>query len=288
MVRRWIAPVISAIAWSLATSTSPPARAQLPLGDTKCQAQQLAAKLSSGVIPDMIGCALKPTLVVLRQYDHIPVTAEVAGLPPVGSIVSQTPPAETRRRTDTQITLNYSDGRAAGPAPPPPPPPPVASPAPNARVSVTTEPSPPYKTGDVVKFWVVVGNTGVEPIPFARVSMQLTNLTTVSVNPTFPTSCQQIPCDLQSVPPGANVSVFYRGRIGSEKSFRNVITVITRPPDSDTSDNRVTVEGPVESPAESPPTSGGESNNGSDTVLQARADVSVGDRERTERRSPAR
>jgi uncharacterized repeat protein (TIGR01451 family) len=269
-VRRWIAPVIAAIVWSLATSTSSPVRAQEP-GDTKCQAQDPAAKLSSGVIPDMIGCALKPTLVVLRRYDHIPVTAEIAGPPPGGSIVSQTPPAETRRRSDTQITLNFSDGSAAETAPPPPPPPPVPSPAPNVRVSVTTEPSPPYKTGDVVKFWVVVGNTGVEPIPFARVSMQLTNLTTVSVNPTFPTSCQQIPCDLRSVPPGANVSVFYRARIGVENSFRNVITVMPRPPDSDTSDNSVTVEGPVESPS----TTGGDSNNGDDTVSQAPADVSV-------------
>lgn len=249
---RWIAPVIAAIAWSLATLTSSPARAQEP-GDAKCQAQQLAKKLSSGVIPDMLGCALKPTLLVLRRFDHVPAVSEVAGPPPVGIIVSQTPPAETPRRPDTPITLNYSDGSVEER----PPPPPVS----NLSVSVTLDPSPPYKAGDVVLFWIVVGNTGVEPIPFVRVSVQLTNLTTVSVNPNFPDSCQQMPCDVLALPPQSNVSVFYRARIGDEKTFRNLIRAVSRPSDSDTSDNSVIVEQSVDSPTATPP--------------QTRADVSV-------------
>src|SRR4051812_44229192 len=107
-----IATIHAAIALSLAAAAfSPAARAQD--SDAKCRAEQLQAKLSSGVIPDMIGCALEPTLVVLRRNDHIPSTEATSGPPPAGTIVAQTPPADTARRTDTRMTLNYSDGTAA-------------------------------------------------------------------------------------------------------------------------------------------------------------------------------
>jgi len=60
--------------------------------------------------------------------------------------MSQTPAAESRRRSDTPITLTYSDGTEAAR-------PPERAPAPNLEVSVTTEPPAPYKHGEVIRFW---------------------------------------------------------------------------------------------------------------------------------------
>jgi len=170
--------------------------------------------------------------------------------------MSQTPAAESRRRSDTPITLTYSDGTEAAR-------PPERAPAPNLEVSVTTEPPAPYKHGDVIRFWIVVGNKGDAPIPFARVSMQLGNLTIVNVNPTFPDACHELPCDLREIPPDANVSIFVRSRIGEENSFRTVITATPRPPDAVSADNTVTVEGEVEA---EPPVNAG---------VPASADLSV-------------
>jgi len=170
--------------------------------------------------------------------------------------MSQTPAAESRRRSDTPITLTYSDGTEAER-------PPERAPAPNLEVSVTTEPPAPYKHGDVIRFWIVVGNKGDAPIPFARVSMQLGNLTIVNVNPTFPDACHELPCDLREIPPDANVSIFVRSRIGEENSFRTVITATPRPPDAVSADNTVTVEGEVEA---EPPVNAG---------VPASADLSV-------------
>jgi len=254
-LRVGIARIFAAVVLSLTTSTfSPPASAQDP--DAKCAADRLAAKLSSGVIPDMVGCALNPTLVVLRRHDHIPAISVVPGPPPAGAIMSQTPAAESRRRSDTPITLTYSDGTEAER-------PPERAPAPNLEVSVTTEPPAPYKHGDVIRFWIVVGNKGDAPIPFARVSMQLGNLTIVNVNPTFPDACHELPCDLREIPPDANVSIFVRSRIGEENSFRTVITATPRPLYAVNADNTVTVEGEVEA---EPPVNAG---------VPASADLSV-------------
>jgi hypothetical protein len=228
-----IAPIFALIV------LSPPVSAQEP--DAKCRAEQLEAKLSSGVIPDMVGCPLKPTLVVLKRYRHVPAIARVSGPPPTGNIVSQTPAADTRRLSDTPIELNYSDGNAAAPDF-------VPEPVPNLSVSVRAEPSAPYQRGAVVKFSIVVHNNGDVPIPFARVTMELDNLSIVSVNPTFADACHELPCDLREIPPGAYASMFVRALIGDEKSFRTVITATPSPPDAATADNSVIIEGEVESP----------------------------------------
>jgi hypothetical protein len=95
--------------------------------------------------------------------------------------------------------------------------------------------------------------------------MQLTNMTIVNVNPTFPDACHELPCDLQEITPDANVSVFVRARI-DETPFRSVITAIPRPLDAETADNSVIVEGEVPDSGETGTTSGNGPTN---------ADISV-------------
>jgi uncharacterized repeat protein (TIGR01451 family) len=164
--------------------------------------------------------------------------------------------------------LDYSDGNAAAPAY-------VPDPMPHLGVSVTTEPAAPYKRGDVIRFLIVVNNNGEAPIPFARVSAQFTNLTIVNVNPSFPDACHQLPCDLRDIPPNANVSVFVRARIGDGTSFRGVIAAMSRPPDTDTGDNRVIVEGEVESPVITDNDSGKGDTKPTTNSVPASADISV-------------
>src|SRR6185436_19722823 len=212
---------------ALSTAIAPWAHAQEP---EKCQPQQLMEQVRQGFVPDMLGCEVKPTLTALGQINVAIKAGEIAGPPPRGRIVSQSPNPGTTRTPNTAIEVGYSDGRERA----------------NITARMTLETPGPYHAGDEVKYWVVVGNRSSIPVPFVNVEMQLQNLTITRVNPTFERACHAMPCMMESAPPDSNTSFFVYARIGDGPRFSSQVTARPRQPDADLSDNSFRILSDVE------------------------------------------